>query len=332
MRRSRILGLGKALPDRVVSNFDLEKLMDTSDEWIRQRSGISERRHIVPGEESTSGLAAKAAQAALDAAGMKAEDLDLIVAATLNPDYFFPGIGVFVQEALGCDTIGALDIRTQCTGFVYGLSVADQFIRTGTYDRVLVVGAEIQSTALDMSTRGRDVAVLFGDGAGAAILGPSEGEGRGIFDTRLHSEGKWAKELWLEAPSALLPREEDMATGVYPRWFPAMNGRKVFTHAVRRFSEAIGEGLAATGHKSSDINLLVPHQANQRITEAIGKALELSTEQVYSNIHRYGNTTAASIPIALTEAMEEGRITEGNLVVLAAFGSGFTWGSAVIRW
>jgi 3-oxoacyl-[acyl-carrier-protein] synthase III len=332
MIRSRILGLGKALPDRVVSNFDLEKLMDTSDEWIRQRSGISERRHIVPGEESTSGLATKAAQAALDAAGLKAEDLDLIVAATLNPDHFFPGIGVFVQEALGCNTIGALDIRTQCTGFVYGLSVADQFIRTGTHKHVLVVGAEVQSTALDMTTRGRDVAVLFGDGAGAAILGPCEEEGRGVLDTRLHSEGKWAKELWLEAPSALLPREEDIASGLDSRWFPVMNGRKVFTHAVRRFSEAIGEGLEATGFGKGDIDLLVPHQANLRITEAIGKALELTPDQVYSNIHRYGNTTAASIPIALTEAVEEGRIKDGDLVVLAAFGSGFTWGSAVIRW
>ena len=331
MIRSRILGLGKALPDRVVSNFDLEKLMDTSDEWIRQRSGISERRHIVPGKESTSGLASKAAQMALDAAGLEAGDLDLIIAATLNPDHFFPGIGVFVQEALGCDTIGALDIRTQCTGFVYGLSVADQFIRTGTYKHVLVVGAEVQSTALDMTTRGRDVAVLFGDGAGAAVLGPCE-EGRGILDTRLHSEGKWAKELWLEAPSALLPREEDIAGGLDPRWYPVMNGRKAFTHAVRRFSEAIREGLEATGHTTSDIALLVPHQANLRITEAIGKALDLTPDQVYSNIHRYGNTTAASIPIALTEAVEEGRIRDGDLVVLAAFGSGFTWGSAVIRW
>ncbi len=332
MRLSRILGLGKALPDRVVSNFDLEKLMDTSDEWIRQRSGIVERRHIVPGEESTSGLAIEASKMALDAADLEAGDLDLIIAATLNPDHFFPGIGVFVQEGLGCDTIGALDIRTQCTGFVYGLSVADQFIRAGTYEKVLVVGAEVQSTALDMSTRGRDVAVLFGDGAGAAVLGASESDDRGILDTRLHSEGKWAKELWLEAPSALLPREEDIASGMDPRWFPVMNGRKVFTHAVRRFSEAIGEGLEATGHSTSDIGLLVPHQANLRITEAIGKALELAPEQVYSNIHRYGNTTAASVPIALTEAEEEGRIAAGDLIVLAAFGSGFTWGSAVIRW
>ena len=332
MRRSRILGLGKALPDRVVSNFDLEKLMDTSDEWIRQRSGISERRHIEVGEETTSGLAIKAAQAALKNAGVEASDLDLIVAATLNPDYLFPGIGVSVQDALGCYTIGAVDIRTQCTGFIYGLSVADQFIRTGTYKRVLVVGAEVQSTALDMSTRGRDVAVLFGDGAGAAILGPCEEEGRGILDTRLHSEGKWAKELFLEAPSGSLPRHEELADGLTPRWYPVMNGRKVFIHAVRRFTETIHEGLVATGNTPGDIDLLVPHQANQRITEAIGKALELAPERVYSNIHRYGNTTSASIPIALTEAVEEGRISEGDLVVLAAFGSGFTWGSALIRW
>lgn len=332
MRRSRILGLGMAVPDRVVSNFDLEKLMDTSDEWILQRSGIAERRHIVPGEDSCSGLGTRAAQAALDDAGLKAGDVDLIVAATLSPDYFFPGIGVMIQEQLGCDTVGALDVRNQCTGFVYGLSVADQFIRTGACEHVLVVGAEVQSTGIDMSTRGRDVAVLFGDGAGAALLGPSESEDRGILDTRLHSQGKYAKELFIEAPGSLQHRERELADGLTPRFYPAMHGRRVFTHAVRRFTEVIREGLEATGHRPEDIGLLVPHQANQRITEAVGKALGLRPEQVYSNIHRYGNTTAATIPIALAEARAEGRLSEGDLVVTPSFGSGFTWASAVIRW
>ena len=332
MRRSRILGLGKALPDRVVSNHDLEQLMDTSDEWILQRSGIAERRHIVPGEETCSGLGVQAARAALDDAGLEAGDIDLIVAATLSPDYFFPGIGVLIQEGLGCSTVGALDVRDQCTGFVYGLSVADQFIRTGSYERVLVVGAEVQSTGLDMSTRGRDVAVLFGDGAGAAVLGPSESEDRGVLDTRLHSQGKFAQELWAEGMGSSLHREVELAEGCTPRFYPVMHGRRVFTHAVRRFTEVILEGLEATGHRPSDIGLLVPHQANQRITEAVGKALDLSPEQVYSNIHRYGNTTAATIPIALTEARAEGRFGEGDLIVTPSFGSGFTWASAVIRW
>jgi 3-oxoacyl-[acyl-carrier-protein] synthase III len=332
MRRSRILGLGRYLPERVVSNDDLAALMETSDAWIRERSGIRERRYVEPGTITCSQMGAEASRRALDAAGLAPDQIDLIIFATLSPDYFFPGNGVFLQDLLGCGTVGALDIRNQCTGFVYGLSVADQFIRTGTHEHVLVVGAEIQSTGIEHSDRGRDVAVLFGDGAGAAILGPSTDPERGVLDSRLHSEGKHAKELWLEAPCSFIDNRLDPAMLEDGRWYPKMRGRAVFKHAVTRFSEVIGEGLTACGLTRDDIDLLVPHQANQRITEAVGKNLGLAPEQVYSNIERYGNTTAASIPIALSEAHEEGRIGEGDLVLLAAFGSGFTWASAVIRW
>ena len=332
MRRSRILGLGHYLPERVVSNDDLAKVMDTSDTWIRERSGIRERRHVEPGTITCSELGARASRRALAAAGLEASQIDLIVFATLSPDYFFPGNGVFIQDLLGCGTVGALDVRNQCTGFLYGLAVADQFIRTGTHEHVLVVGAEIQSTGIEVADRGRDVAVLFGDGAGAAVLGPSPDSERGILDTRLHSEGRHAKELWLQAPSSYIANRLDPAMLEDGRWYPQMRGRAVFKHAVTRFGEVIVEGLAACELSLEDIDLLVPHQANQRITEAVGKLAGLPPEKVYSNIERYGNTTAASIPIALSEAKDEGRVQDGDLVVLAAFGSGFTWASTVIRW
>lgn len=332
MRRSRILGVGHYVPERVVSNDDLAALMDTSDAWIRERSGIRERRFVEPGTMTSSEMGARAARRALAAAGLEAGDLDLIICATLNPDYFFPGNGVFLQQLLGCREIGALDVRTQCTGFVYGLSVADQFIRTGHYEHVLVVGTEIQSTALELADRGRNMAVLFGDGAGAAVIGPSPDDRHGVLDSRLHSQGEYAKELWLEGPSGFLPRRMEPAMLDDGRWYPQMNGRAVFKHAVTRFGEVINESLEACGLSPEDIDLLVPHQANQRITEAVGKALGLAPERVFSNIERYGNTTAASIPIALSEAVAAGRISPGDLVVLAAFGSGFTWASAVLRW
>jgi len=306
--------------------------MDTSDEWIQERTGIRERRFITLGEGSSSQLGAEASRSALDAAGLAAGDLDLIVCATLSPDYFFPGNGVLLQEQLGCRHVGALDVRNQCTGFVYGLAVADQFIRTGSCEHVLVVGTEVQSTGIELNDRGRDMAVLFGDGAGAAVLGPSPDPERGILDTRLHSQGKHAKELWLEAPSSRVANRLEPEMLDDGRWFPKMRGRAVFKHAVTRFGEVIAEGLDACGLEVGDVDLLVPHQANQRITEAVGKQVGLAADKVYSNIERYGNTTAASIPIALSEACEEGRIKGGDLVVLAAFGSGFTWASAVIRW
>ncbi len=330
MRGARILGTGRALPPRVVTNADLAKMMDTTDEWIVQRTGIRERRFVEPGTGS-SDLGAEAARAAIARAGLAPRDIDFVVFATLSPDYFFPGCGVFVQEKLGLDTVGALDVRDQCTGFIYGLSAAEAYVKGGFYDHVLVIGAEVQSTGINLSTEGRDMAVLFGDGAGAAVVGPCDA-GTGILSSRLHSEGKNAKELMGEAPSSIAhPRvsKEMLAAG---KQYPRMNGRNVFVHAVRRFPEAIGEVLAANGLSAGDLALVVPHQANLRITQAVGAALKLPEGKVYSNIERYGNTTAASIPIALDECVEQGRIREGDLVCLAAFGSGFTWGATLIRW
>lgn len=330
MRGARILGTGRALPPRVVTNADLAKMMDTTDEWIVQRTGIRERRFVDPGTGSSE-LGARAGRAAIERAGLSPRDIGLVVFATLSPDYFFPGGGVFVQEMLGMDTVGALDVRDQCTGFIYGLSVAEAYVKGGFHDHVLVIGAEVQSTGINLSTEGRDTAVLFGDGAGAAVVGPCE-PGRGILSSHLHSQGKHAKELMADAPSSIEhPRlsKEMLDAG---RHWPRMNGRYVFTHAVRRFPEAIGEAVAANGLSVGDLSLVIPHQANLRITQAVGTALKLPEDKVYSNIERYGNTTAASIPIALDECVEQGRIREGDLVCLAAFGSGFTWGATLIRW
>jgi len=330
MRGARILGTGRALPPRVVTNADLTKLMDTSDEWIVQRTGVRERRYVDPGT-GASDLGAEAARAAVSRSGISLSDIDFLVFATLTPDYFFPGGGVFVQEKLGLPTIGALDVRTQCTGFLYGLSVAEAYVKGGFYDHVLVIGSEVQSTGLDMSTAGRDVSVIFGDGAGAVVVGPAE-EGKGILSSHLHAEGKYARELMCEAPSSLEhPRISHEMLDAGRHW-PRMNGRYVFTHAVRRFPEAIREALSANGLALADLSLVIPHQANLRITQAVAVALGVPGEKVYSNVERYGNTTAASIPIALDECVEQGRIREGDLVCLAAFGSGFTWGSTLIRW
>ncbi len=330
MRGAKILGTGRALPPRVVTNADLSRLMDTTDEWIVQRTGIRERRFVDPGTGS-SALGAEAAAAAIAGAGLSPRDIDFVVFATLSPDYFFPGGGVFVQDKLGMATVGALDVRDQCTGFIYGLSVAEAYVKGGFHDRVLVVGAEVQSTGINLTTEGRDMAVLFGDGAGAAVVGPCE-PGRGILSTHLHSEGKYAKELMAEAPSSIEhPRVSKEMLDAGRQW-PRMNGRYVFAHAVRRFPEAIGEALAANGLSVGDLSMVIPHQANLRITQAVGNALKLPEAKVYSNIERYGNTTAASIPIALDECVEQGRIREGDIVCLAAFGSGFTWGAALIRW
>ncbi len=330
MRGARILGTGRALPPRVVTNADLAKMMDTTDEWIVQRTGIRERRFVDPGTGS-SALGAEAARAAIARAGLEARDIDFIVFATLSPDYFFPGGGVFVQEMLGTGTVGALDVRDQCTGFIYALSVAEAYVKGGFHDHVLVIGAEVQSTGINLTTEGRDVAVIFGDGAGAVVVGPCE-PGKGILSSHLHSEGKYAKELMAEAPSSIEhPRVSREMLDAGRQW-PRMNGRYVFTHAVRRFPEAIGEALSANGFSVGDLSLVIPHQANLRITQAVAAALKLAEGKVYSNIERYGNTTAASIPIALDECVEQGRIREGDLVCAAAFGSGFTWGATLLRW
>ncbi|MDQ7916819.1 beta-ketoacyl-ACP synthase III [Mesonia sp. MT50] len=333
--QSKIAGLGSYVPENVVSNEDLSKVMDTNDEWIQERTGIQERRHIKKGDgNSTAVMGMKAAKIALERAKIDKDDIDLIVFATLSPDYYFPGCGVQVQEMLGIDTCPALDVRNQCSGFIYGLSVADQFIKTGMYKNVLLIGSENHSGGLDMTTRGRSVSVIFGDGAGAAVLTRSDDKGQGILSTHLHSEGKHALELSLKGPSTMhwVPEliEENPQEDI--PYYPYMNGQFVFKNAVQRFSEVIMEGLKENQLEVGDIDMLIPHQANLRISQFIQKKFKLTDDQVYNNIQKYGNTTAASIPIALTEAWEQGKIKEGDHVVLAAFGSGFTWGSAIIKW
>jgi 3-oxoacyl-[acyl-carrier-protein] synthase-3 len=335
MYHSKISGLGFYVPENVVTNDDLSKLMDTNDAWIQERTGIQERRHIVRGEDTTTTMGVKAAEIAIKRSGVVKEDIDFVVFATLSPDYYFPGPGVLVQRDLGLKTVGALDVRNQCSGFVYAISVADQYIKTGMYKNILVIGSEVHSTGLDMSDRGRGVSVIFGDGAGAAVLSREEDLSKGILSTHLHSEGQHAEELSLVAPGMGKRWVTDIIEDNDPNddsYYPYMNGQFVFKNAVVRFSEVINEGLQANNLEVSDINMLVPHQANLRISQFIQSKFKLSDDQVYNNIQKYGNTTAASIPIALTEAWEKGKIKEGDLVVLAAFGSGFTWGSVIIRW
>jgi len=335
MFRSKIAGLGKYVPENIVTNDDLSKIMDTSDEWIQERTGIKERRHIEKGDGNTTAVMGyKAAKVALERANIDKDDIDFIVFATLSPDYYFPGCGVQIQEMLDIETCPALDVRNQCSGFVYALSVADQYIKTGMYKNVLVIGSENHSGGLDMTTRGRNVSVIFGDGAGAVVLTRSEDIEHGILSTHLHSEGKFAKELSLEGPSTLrwVPEiiEENPQENI--PYYPYMNGQLVFKNAVVRFSEVINEGLKHNNLTADDINLFIPHQANLRISQFIQSKFKLSDDQVHNNIQKYGNTTAGSIPIALAEAWEMGKIKNDDVVVLAAFGSGFTWASAIIRW
>ncbi|WP_047244737.1 3-oxoacyl-ACP synthase III family protein [Maribacter thermophilus] len=336
MYNSKITGLGYYVPENVVTNDDLSKIMDTNDAWIQERTGIKERRHVVRGDgDTTTTMGVKAAKIAIERAKIDKDDIDFIVFATLSPDYYFPGPGVLVQRDLGIKTVGALDVRNQCSGFIYALSVADQFIKSGMYKNVLVIGSELHSHGLDMTTRGRGVSVIFGDGAGAAVLSRSEDDGKGILSSHLHSEGQHAEELSLIAPGMGKRWVTDIIEDNDPNdesYFPHMNGQFVFKNAVVRFSEVIIEGLKANSLKPEDIDLLVPHQANLRISQFIQNKFGLNDDQVFNNIMKYGNTTAASIPIALTEAWESGKVKEGDLVVLAAFGSGFTWGSVVIRW
>ena len=335
MYNSRISGLGFFVPDNVVTNDDLSKVMDTNDEWIQERTGIEERRHVIKGEDTTMTMGVKAAKIAIERAGIEKDDIDFIVFATLSPDYYFPGPGVLVQRELGIKTVGALDVRNQCSGFVYAISVADQYIKTGMYKNVLVIGSEVHSTGLDFTTRGRGVTVIFGDGAGAAVLSREEDTSKGILSTHLHSEGQHAEELSLIAPGMGTRWITDIIKENDPNdvsYYPNMNGQFVFKNAVVRFSEVIMEGLMANNLTKEDIDLLIPHQANLRISQFIQRKFGLGDDKVFNNIMKYGNTTAASIPIALTEAWEKGKVKEGDLVVLAAFGSGFTWGSVIIRW
>ena len=335
MFNSKIIGLGYYLPENVVTNNDLSKIIETTDEWIQERTGIKERRWIDPKtDDTTSTMAVKASKIAIERSGLKKEEIDFIIFATLSPDMYFPGGGVRVQDLLGIPTIGALDVRNQCSGFVYSLSVADQFIKTGMYKNILVIGSENHSGGLEKSTRGRGVTVIFGDGAGAAVLSRCEEKSKGILSSHLHSEGKHARELMLDGPHTgrWVPEiiaENDPEDQSY---YPYMNGQFVFKNAVSRFSEVIIEGLEANNLHKDDIDMLIPHQANLRISQFIQRKFQLPDNKVYNNIMSYGNTTAASIIIALTEAWEQGKIKENDLVVLAAFGAGFTWGSVIIRW
>ena len=334
MRRTQFLSTGFRVPDRVVTNDELASMMDTSDEWIRQRSGIVERRWVETGEAG-SDLGAGAAAMALERAGMEAEELDCVIVATVSPDHFFPGTGVFLQRKLGIRDIPCLDVRNQCTGFLYGLSIADAWIRTGRYERILLVGTEVHSTGLHRNDFGRDTAVLFGDGAGAAILVPARNgraPERGILSVHIHADGRFAEKLWVEAPASKydpLISHEHIDAGLT---CPYMDGREVFRHAVARMPEAVREALDAEGLSIDEVDMLIAHQANLRILQMVQRVLGLSDDRIYNNIQRYGNTTAASLPIALHECLEEGRLRPGDLLCLTAFGSGFTWGSALIRW
>ena len=327
-----ITGTGMCVPPRVVSNHDLAARMDTTDEWIQQRTGIQTRHHVDPGTGPVD-LAHEAAQRALAAAGLEATDLDAILVASLSPQHDFPGTSAFLQDRLGVQTgCPAMDIRCQCTGFLYALQVGQMYVGCGQYDRVLVCGTEVHSTGLDFTTRGRDVAVIFGDGAGAVVLEPSADETRGILSVHTHAQGKYAKKLWLEAPScAYSPRltHEMIEEG---RHFPYMDGRFVFKHAVTRMPQVVGEALEKNSLKVSDVDLFLFHQANLRINEACGQKLGISPQRTYNNIERYGNCSAASIPMLLDECVRSGRVDPGHLIAMAGFGSGFTWASALIRW
>ena len=331
MPRTRFVALGSYVPDRVVTNHELTKLMETSDEWIQQRTGIRERRWVAPNQTGTD-LALEATRKALARAGWEPKDIEAIVYATLSPDYYFPGDGCFLQAKLGIHGVPALDVRNQCSGFVYGLSVADAWIRTGQYKRVLLVGAEVHSNGLDVSTRGRDVTVIFGDGAGAALLEATDDPKSGVLSTHLRADGRFAKDLWTQTPgSARWPRLDHQALeeGLH---YPKMDGQKVFKHAIVRMPEVVQEALKHNQLTTRDIKVLIPHQANLRISEMVQRSLELRDDQVFNNIQKYGNTTAASIPICLEEAIETRGVKRGDLVALAAFGAGFTWASALIRW
>jgi 3-oxoacyl-[acyl-carrier-protein] synthase III len=348
MPRSIIAGIGMYVPENVFTNQDMTRYMDTSDEWIRERTGIEERRYADQLGETTTTMGVEAAKVAMERAGVSASEIDFIVFATLSPDYYFPGCGVLVQRAMKMGEIGALDVRNQCSGFIYAMSVADQFIRSGMYKTILVIGSEKHSFGLDMSTRGRNVSVIFGDGAGAVVLKATEDNNRGILSTHLHSDGSEAEVLAMYNPGThanywkegLADFGEEKLGEMFmthemidkAQLFPNMDGQTVFKKAVVKFPEVIMEALQKNGLSASDLRLLVPHQANLRISQFVQQKLRLRDDQVYNNIQRYGNTTAASVPIALCEAWQEGRISEGDLVCLAAFGSGFTWGSVLLRW
>lgn len=327
-----IKGVGKYLPEQVVTNEDLEAVMNTSDEWIRERSGIQERRRFKPGEDTVSSMAFEASKMAISKAEIEKDDIDFIIFATLSPDYNFPGSGVLLQRHLGLKGIAALDIRQQCAGFIYAISIAQQYIESGVYTNVLIAASEIQSNLLDYSDEGRHISVLFGDGAGAMVLSASDDDSQGVKSTKVYSDGELAEELYCQHPGSSLEEpytKEMIEKGAF---YPTMNGTTVFKMACVKFPEVINEVLEDEDMSTTDIDLLIPHQANLRIAEFVQKRLGLSSDQVFNNIHKYGNTTAASIPIALCESVEEGKLKRGDLLCLAAFGSGFVWGASLIRY
>ena len=329
--RAVIKGTGHYVPEKVVTNFDLEKVMDTSDKWIRERSGIEERRYFEPSKDTVSSMVFEASKKALENAGMEKDSIDHIIFATLSPDYNFPGSGVLLQRHLGLKNIAALDIRQQCAGFIYAISIAQQYIESGVYKNVLIVGSEIQSKLLDYSNKGRHISVLFGDGAGALILGAEDTKEKGVLSTKTYSDGEMAEELYCEHPGSSLEKPYSTEMIEEGAFHPHMNGTAVFKMACTKFPEVINEVLDLEGLKTSDIDLLIPHQANLRIAEFVQKRLGLNDDQVFNNIQKYGNTTAASIPIALSEARLQGKLKEGDLLCLAAFGSGFVWGATLIK-
>ena len=329
MFKSKIIGMGYSVPENIITNHDLSKIMDTSDDWIQSRSGIKERRWATD-NVTTSDLAYEACKQTIENSKINPIDIDMIIVGTLSSDYFFPGVSAQLQEKLNLKNVGAFDIKAACSAFIYSLSIADQFIRTGAAKTILVVGAETQTKLIEKSTEGRDVAVLFGDGAGAAILTRSDSKSE-ILSTHLHSDGKHLKDLWMEAPGTNKGSWIDDPINL-SKFTPKMNGREVFRNAVTRFPEVINEALFANDLDIDDVKYIVPHQANYRISEAIAKKLNVKMDKVVSNIHKYGNTTAASIPIALAEAVEMKKISTGDIIILAAFGAGFTWASAAIRW
>lgn len=349
MLKTKIAGIGMYVPGNVFTNEDLTKYMDTSDAWIQERTGIKERRYAHRTEETTTTMGVEAAKIAIERAGTTAEDIDFIIFATLSPDYYFPGCGVLVQRAMQMKEVGALDIRNQCSGFVYALSVADQFIKTGMYKNILVIGSEKHSFGLDFTTRGRNISVIFGDGAGAVVLQPADREGQGILSTHLHSDGDQAELLAMYNPGTHANHwvkenvadfnDAELADMFMSKQmidqaqnFPFMDGQAVFKKAIVKFPEVIMEALSANGLSVKDLDMLIPHQANLRISQFVQQKLGLSDTQVFNNIQKFGNTTAASIPLALCEAWELGKVKEGSLVCLAAFGSGYTWASVLLRW
>ena len=330
MINSYIKGMGYYVPDRVIDNSYFTDFMDTSDQWIRERTGIEERRFANPGE-GPSDLAIPAVNMALENSKLKTDDIDFIIFATSTPDYYIPGSGCLIQEKMNFKNIGALDIRCQCSGFIYALSIADQYVKNKTYKNILIIASEVQSTAMDLSNEGRNTAIIFADGAAAAVISATTDD-KGLLSTHLHTDGKYAKELWVEAPSSKVKPRLDKSILDSKKQFLYMNGREVFRHAIKRFPEVIYEALNHNDLSIDDISILIPHQANLRISKSIQKIMNLKDNQLVSNIHKYGNTTAASVPIALCETIMNNKLKKGDILVLAAFGSGFSWGSAILKW